>query len=100
MYRVCTFIDGSNFYHALKGAKLPVSVDLGKLGTELTGPDRRHIHTYYYNAALRPRFREDSRLHILAVCLPSRVGRRNPQTICCLATTFATLRLAHYGRVA
>lgn len=61
MDRVCIFIDGSNFYHALKAAELPVGVDLGKLGTELTGPDRRHIHTYYYNAPLRPHSREDSR---------------------------------------
>ena len=56
MDRVCLFIDGSNFYHALKDAKLPVRVDLGKLGMKLTGPDRRHIHTYYYNTPLiRPR---------------------------------------------
>ena len=56
MDRVCIFIDGSNFYHALKEANLPVRVDLGKLGVKLTGTDRRHIHTYYYNAPLiRPR---------------------------------------------
>ena len=56
MDRVCIFIDGSNFYHALKQAKLPVSVDFGKLGVKLTGPHRRHIHTYYYNTPLiRPR---------------------------------------------
>ena len=56
MDRVCIFVDGSNFYHALKEAGLPVNVDFGKLGTRLTGSDRRHIHTYYYNAALiRPR---------------------------------------------
>jgi uncharacterized LabA/DUF88 family protein len=56
MDRVCVFIDGSNFYHALKEAGLPVHVDFGKLSAELTGRDRRHIHTYYYNAPLiRPR---------------------------------------------
>ena len=56
MDRVCIFIDGSNFYHALREASLPVKVDFGKLGVKLTGTDRRHIHTYYYNAPLiRPR---------------------------------------------
>lgn len=56
MNRVCVFIDGSNFYHALKEASLPVNVDFGKLSANLTGPERRHIHTYYYNAPLiRPR---------------------------------------------
>jgi uncharacterized LabA/DUF88 family protein len=60
MDRVCIFIDGSNFYHALKDAGLSVSVDLGKLGTKLTGSDRRHLHTYYYNTPLvRPR-RDDA----------------------------------------
>ena len=61
MDRVCIFIDGSNFYHALKKANLPVTVDFGNLSAKLTGPQRRHIHTYYYNAPLiRPR-RDDSR---------------------------------------
>ncbi len=56
MDRVCIFIDGSNFYHSLKGAGLPVKVDFGKLGIKLTGKERRHIHTYYYNVPLiRPR---------------------------------------------
>ena len=56
MDRVTIFIDGSNFYHALKDAGLPVNVDFGKLGSRLTGDDRRHVHTYYYNAPLiRPR---------------------------------------------
>ena len=56
MDRVCIFIDGSNFYHALKEANLPVNVDFGKLAVKLTGPDRQHIHTYYYNTPLiRPR---------------------------------------------
>jgi uncharacterized LabA/DUF88 family protein len=54
--RVCIFIDGSNFYHALKDAGLPVSVDLGRLSASLTGAHRRHVHTYYYNTPLiRPR---------------------------------------------
>ena len=56
MDRVCIFIDGSNFYHALKDAGLSVSVDLGKLSVKLTGTERRHLHTYYYNTPLiRPR---------------------------------------------
>ena len=56
MDRVCIFIDGSNFYHALKGANLPVRVDLGKLGVKLTGTGWQHTDTYYYNTPLiRPR---------------------------------------------
>jgi uncharacterized LabA/DUF88 family protein len=56
MERVCIFIDGSNFYHALKEAGLPVNIDFEKLNQELTGPGRKHIHTYYYNTPLiRPR---------------------------------------------
>ena len=56
MDRVCIFIDGSNFYHALKEANLPVRVDFGKLGAKLTGTDRQLVHTYYYNTPLiRPR---------------------------------------------
>lgn len=56
MDRVCIFIDGSNFYHALTEAGLPVNVDFGKLSSALTGPDRQHIHSYYYNTPLiRPR---------------------------------------------
>ncbi len=45
MDRVCLFIDGSNFYHALKGANLSVRVDFGKLGVKLTGTNRQHNHT-------------------------------------------------------
>ena len=52
------FIDGSNFYHALKGAKLHVNVDFGRLGAKLTGEHRHHVHTYYYNTPL-PRPREE-----------------------------------------
>ncbi|MBM3889510.1 MAG: NYN domain-containing protein [Verrucomicrobia bacterium] len=52
MNRVCLFIDGSNFYHALKDAALPSHVDFGKLSLELTGPNRQHVHTYYYNTPL------------------------------------------------
>jgi len=57
--RVCLFIDGSNFYHALREAGLSASIDFEKLAADLAGSDRRLIHTYYYNTPLtRPR-RED-----------------------------------------
>ncbi len=56
MERVCIFIDGSNFYHALKDAELPTNVDFGKLAALLAGSDRRLSQTYYYNTPLiRPR---------------------------------------------
>ncbi|MBM4042690.1 MAG: NYN domain-containing protein, partial [Planctomycetes bacterium] len=35
MEHVCIFIDGSNFYHALKEANLPTNVDFGKLAKAL-----------------------------------------------------------------
>ncbi len=64
MDRVCIFIDGSNFYHALKDAGLPVHVDFGKLAAKLTGPGRKHVHTHYYNTPLiRPR-RDDPEYEI------------------------------------
>jgi len=50
--RVCIFIDGSNFYHALREAGLPVAVDFAKLAAELVGPQRRLVHVYYYNTPL------------------------------------------------
>ena len=72
MDRVCIFIDGSNFYHALKDAELSVCVDLGKLSLRLSGPDRRHLHTYYYNTPLiRPR-RDD----------PQYQGQRTLNSLC------------------
>jgi len=56
MDRVCIFVDGSNFYHAVREAGLPVAVDFAKLAIELAGTDRRLVHTYYYNTPLiRPR---------------------------------------------
>ncbi|MBI3468318.1 MAG: NYN domain-containing protein [Planctomycetes bacterium] len=50
--RVCIFIDGSNFYHALKDAGLPTNVDFGKLSATLTTPARRLVQTFYYNTPL------------------------------------------------
>lgn len=52
MERICIFIDGSNFYHALAENRKPKNVDFGKLALALTGPDRKHIQTYYYNTPL------------------------------------------------
>jgi len=52
MDRVCIFIDGSNFYHALKEAHLPVNIDFAKLAAALAGPERKHIQTFYYNTPL------------------------------------------------
>ena len=52
MDRVCIFIDGSNFYHALVENKKPKNIDFGKLSLALTGPHRKHIQTYYYNTPL------------------------------------------------
>jgi len=52
MDRVCIFIDGSNFYHALAENNRPKNIDFGKLSIVLTGPQRKHIQTYYYNTPL------------------------------------------------
>lgn len=50
MDRVAIFIDGSNFYHALKERYHIASVDFDALAKKLSGPDRRLLRTYYYNA--------------------------------------------------
>ena len=50
MERVMVFIDGSNFYHGLKGNNCSTKVDFFKLSRFLTG-ERKLIRTYYYNAA-------------------------------------------------
>lgn len=52
MERVCIFIDGSNFYHALAENKKPKNIDFEKLAFTLTGPNRKHVQTYYYNTSL------------------------------------------------
>ncbi len=49
--RVCVFIDGSNFYFALKRNNHPTRVEYHELSKALTGPDRQLIRTYYYNSA-------------------------------------------------
>lgn len=48
--RVTVFIDGSNFYHALRARFSRASVDFGRLVSALVGPDRELIRVYYYNA--------------------------------------------------
>ena len=53
MDRVALFIDGSNFYHALKNAFGRASLKFDALATVLTNrlPDRRLLRVYYYSAA-------------------------------------------------
>ena len=51
MERVCVFIDGSNFYFALKRNNRVTRVDYYQLSLALAGPDRKLIRTYYYNVA-------------------------------------------------
>lgn len=51
MDRVCVFIDGSNFYFALKRNNRVTRVDYYQLSLALTGPDRKLVRTYYYNVA-------------------------------------------------
>jgi uncharacterized LabA/DUF88 family protein len=51
MDRVAIFIDGSNFYHALKSRFGSASVSFGLLSAKLCGADRRLLRTYYYNAS-------------------------------------------------
>jgi uncharacterized LabA/DUF88 family protein len=50
MDRVCVFIDGSNFYFALKRNNHPTRVDYHELSKALAGPDRQLIRTYYFNS--------------------------------------------------
>lgn len=47
------FIDGSNLYHGLKGNNCSTRVDFLKLSEFLTGPRRKFIRTYYYNAVYK-----------------------------------------------
>ena len=54
MTRVAVFIDGSNFYFALKRNALPNRVDYYQLGLALAGPDRQLHRVYYYNVAYDP----------------------------------------------
>ena len=51
MNRVCVFIDGSNFYFALKRNNYSTRVDYYELSKALAGPDRKLIRTYYFNSA-------------------------------------------------
>lgn len=54
MEKVCVFVDGSNFYFALKRNNLPTRVDYYELSKALAGPDRELVRTYYYNSAYDP----------------------------------------------
>lgn len=54
MTRVAIFIDGSNFYFALKRNNLPNRVDYYQLGLALAGPTRTLYRVYYYNVAYDP----------------------------------------------
>jgi len=47
--RVMVFIDGSNFYHALKQYRTNPRIDFGHMITQVVGPDRVLVRTYYYN---------------------------------------------------
>jgi len=48
--RVVVFIDGSNFYHALKSTVQTAQVDFQTIVSHLVGPDRNLVRVYYYNA--------------------------------------------------
>ena len=52
--RVCIFIDGSNFYFALKRNNYSTRVDYHELSKALAGPDRELVRTYYFNSAFDP----------------------------------------------
>ncbi len=47
--RVAIFIDGSNFYHGLRGSVGRVDLDFGLFASKLCG-ERQLVRTYYYNA--------------------------------------------------
>lgn len=51
MERACVFIDGSNFYFALKRNNRATRVDYHQLSLALAGPDRELVRTFYYNVA-------------------------------------------------
>lgn len=48
--RVMVFIDGSNFYHALKQKHGHARIDFAHMVEALVGPDRDLVRVYYYNA--------------------------------------------------
>jgi uncharacterized LabA/DUF88 family protein len=51
MEQACVFIDGSNFYFALKRNNRVTRVDYYQLSLALAGPDRELVRAYYYNVA-------------------------------------------------
>ncbi|MHB8840686.1 MAG: LabA-like NYN domain-containing protein [Candidatus Aquicultor sp.] len=52
MDRVIIFIDGSNFYHSIKGycGKSDSKLDYRELSKKIAGDGRKFIKTYYYRA--------------------------------------------------
>ena len=50
MSRICVFIDGSNFYFALKRNNKMTRVDYYQFSLALAGERRKLVRTYYYNA--------------------------------------------------
>jgi len=85
--RVCIFIDGSNFYHALKTTHNSTNIDFYKLSKRLCG-DRRLIRTYYYNAPVNKqddeeKYRKQQRFFKALSQTPYievRLGRLEPRT--------------------
>lgn len=51
MERVCVYLDGSNFYHSLKGECGQTRLDFAKFVSWLVG-DRHLVRTYYHTAAV------------------------------------------------
>jgi len=48
--RVMVFIDGSNFYHALKQYRTNARIDFTNMIAQIVGLERILVRTYYYNA--------------------------------------------------
>ena len=48
--RVIVFIDGSNFYFALKSTRGSANIDFAYLVRQIVGPERELVRVYYYNA--------------------------------------------------
>jgi len=50
MEKVIVFIDGSNFYFGCRDYEVKAPGDMVSLARDITGPDRRLVRVYYYNA--------------------------------------------------
>lgn len=85
--RVCVFIDGSNFYHALRNAKLPYNLDFHKLGLGLCNKSQKLIRVYYYNSPLPtgdPNYEAQQRFLSAVKRMPYvelRLGRLEPRRV-------------------